>query len=629
MLALLSGAAHAQFNIDLGINPIGPFNNCGDDWISYDREAASPGEYFSVSPEKCNLVPSTGVRWTIDPPLPSGLWIHSRSGRVYGTPPANSADHQVRYTDRLGYTRTAYPFSPRTVTATWTGPTGHPVSKTTIFKYDFVDPSPLRTSSYGAIRFREGDGVQRRAAQVFGGTQPYRFQLQGSLPAGYRLESDGDLVGMPDNPHADCVNGCREYVQVTDAKGRTAQLFALVTNMEKYSDVDRVCYVLVHGHGPHKGNRADQLAKARAYWSENKIGSFDPDPDDGSSSAGALRPDARSFVSTLTADGDKVFYVGYDSYQHLRQSAIDVAGQLEWAIQSTHSSPSPTYQSVIGGDGCRGTDEIIVIGHSMGGLVMDYILGNADVSRRNHHPSFWTTAYSVEQVVTIQTPHRGSELADAKCDFEWSDLVQPLVLATYIFGGECDDGSWDLQTSEEVRRHIGPLASPTWAIGSHQGMCQNTDTAQRLCRGFADSFGPFNPARYAIREMCPLIGDLMCSNLFFDEQNDGAVEYTSAFACTGENPNDTEGEGFGDSSTDVCGNNQKVITGVFNFDVSEENHDTGRNAQHPDARRSMWIRDSIWSALPREFVPGTSRMSSAEAIHRVFGDGAWLHLDDR
>lgn len=592
--ASLYGEASAQYvpQFDIpGAGDFGPIYNCGDEWISYDRETASPGEYFSVSAEKCNFVPSTGVTWSVFPPLPEGMLINRSTGRIYGQPPVNTEDHQVRYTDALGYRRTAYPFSVRTVTAEWTGITGSPMSATAIFKYDFVDPAPLVTQSYTPIRFSEGDGRQYRYPRVSGGTGPYTYELLSTLPEGYGMNRYGLIYGEPDDPYANCVDGCREWVRVTDALGRTDDLYALVSNETQYKQADDVCYVLIHGQGPKKTNYADQIGAAKSYWSKNRQGSFYADLTDRTSQAGALDPSAPGFVDTLTANGDRVYFVGYNSHDDIRQSALTAASQIASAISSVDHLPDVTYESVIGGDGCRGAEKIVLVGHSMGGMVIDYILGNADANRRNYANIFKQVTNSVDQAITVQTPHRGSEVANAKCDWTFDPIV-------YIFSGECDDGSWDLQTSEEMKTKIGPLARPTWAIGSHQGMC--TEKA-----GFE-----------------------FCSNDSLDEQNDGAVEYTSAFACTGENPNDDEDEGFGQTSTHVCSNSQKVISGLFNFDASDENHDSGRNGQHPRARRYFNIPDSLWSGLPQHLRPASSdNFTTAEAISHVFGDAAWLHLN--
>ncbi len=627
LLLLLPFTAAGQL-LELDLQKVG--DDCGARWISYPRVTASPGRYFSARPDACNLVNPRTVEYSIHPPLPPGLTIHRTTGRVSGWPRPNASDHEVTYVDFRGRQQTAYPGTVRTVTATWPGVFGRPMSATASFRYSFVDARPLETQSYLPIIYQRGEGVQRSAARVEGGTPPYRFQMRSVLPQGYRLEADGDLVGRPDDPHANCVGGCREWVQVTDALGRSSRVFALVTNAEQYRHVDRTCYVLVHGHGPQDISNEAQLRTGRDYWSKDRRASFHADLEDSTSSAGPGDGRARGFVETLTANGDLVYFVGYNSKRFIESVASEVSWGVFDAIWSMERGANDRYAAVIGGDGCLGAESVVVVAHSLGGVAMDYILGNADPNRARHRGVYGLVAAGVDGVVTIQSPHRGSELADAKCDFELSDLVHPLVLATYLYDDECDDGSWDLQTSEEIRRKSGPLARPTWAIGSHQGLCLDAELAESACWVAAGvALGTGNPAGLAIAALCPFVDRFLCSNTFYDEQNDGVVEYTSAFACEGQNPDDDAGQGFGDFSTDVCGNHQKVIGGLFNFDASEENHDTGRNGHHPTARRLLSVRDSIWSGLPRRFRPATHRMSSAAAIHHVFGAGAWLHLEDR
>ena len=592
-------AANAQW----GGLPDGGFNepviNCQGISVDYERGVAEPGQYVSWSPETCFIDRDT-ASWRIKPALPSGMEIDPETGRISGTPPPNFSEHIVREGHHI-----YGPASTRTVKVTHRNPiTQRYETITTSFSYDFVDPHPLRfLRGYSDINHdEEMDGHHTRLAYVTGGEGGRRYRLNRPLPAGYSFNwLTGRITGRPDSPFDSCPGGnCRYRITVEDEIGREISTSFEIRNVETYASADHICYVMVHGHmedperlievvtEPNIGTHAEI---GRDYWrsSSDHVEGIDnyTDPDDDTGMPGQLQTEYITADHVLERGDDQVYYVGYNTHVSVSSAAGLVADQIIDAMESTGGVPGEdglrpigglrrlnSYIRTIGGDGCKGAERVVVVAHSMGGVVMDFILGNASPNRPFYDPRFARIADEIAGAVTMGSPHRGSKLADAACG-----EVDGIRGGFVDLSTECDPGYVDLMRANEIRQFIGALEAPLWAIGSHTGMCNVAG----------------------------------CSNNFFTRQNDGAVEYHSAFACDGS---------YGQNATSVCRNDRKVIDGLYNFDASEETHDSQRNAWHPEAKR-IDIVDAIWSALPNP--PSHSKTSSAKAIDLVFGAGKWLH----
>lgn len=135
------------------------------------------------------------------------------------------------------------------------------------------------------------------------------------------------------------------------------------------------CYVaFVHG----KRNGKPTEAEVKAYW--------DPTPNDTASSF----PQAAA-----VAPGCKHVLVRYDGTQHFVTAAKDVATQIASFVRA-NSIPS---------------GQLVIVAHSMGGLVTRYILNNA-VAQSFVHPDLGVVETATKYLITSQTPHFGSKGAD-------------------------------------------------------------------------------------------------------------------------------------------------------------------------------------------------------------------------
>jgi hypothetical protein len=570
--------------------------------IDYETDAVQPGVRVNWRPETC-LIPDD-ASWSISPPLPSGMSIHPDTGMISGMPPPNAAQHLVWSNGRING-----PGTPRTVTARYRHPiTRRLTSFSTTITYTFTDPTPLRrVVDYRDIEFAPGDPAVSRSAWILGGEGQRQYALLDPLPSGYAFDTaTGRITGQPTDPHANCRNNdCTVDIRLRDGIGREMRLDIEIANETAYGDVNETCYILVHGHEEDPRFYVDHhnpdgtfrfpsstvghLPEARAYWSTTDP-DFETDDDDGTGSPGRVNPRAQSMRSILAAGDDRVFYVTYNTHRSVAEAAPFVAEQIRDAIESVRGPQGPdgffdnrqrrlnAYEDTID-NGCRGAENLVIVAHSMGGVVTNWILGNADPNDRHHRPAYAEIADAVSSAITIQSPHRGTLGADYLCDFHlgWQS---PFV---YIFGGRCDDGSRSLMTGNEITQDVDETQAPLWTIASHTGMCHWSG----------------------------------CSNSLLDKQNDGLIELHSAMICR---------DHYGDYSNEVCANRHKLIDGTYNFDVSAETHDTGRNAFHPNAERYIDnFPDPIWQSVPAANRPARFTGSSAAAIDRIFGGGLFLH----
>ncbi|MBI2382939.1 MAG: hypothetical protein HYV18_02570 [Gammaproteobacteria bacterium] len=212
-----------------------------------------------------------------------------------------------------------------------------------------------------------------------------------------------------------------------------------------------------------------------------------------------------------------------------------------------------------------------VVAHSMGGTVMDFILGNNDSSDPNYNyggAPFNTVATRLSLVVTTGGAHRGSEAADAVCgDSSWGCNF----MAWWV--QDCDDPTYWLRTTDDVqvRSFANAPAKNIYLTGGYEAI-----------------FGP---------SAC-LTGE-----------DDGIVQYASIFACNGSATASYD-------NSNACNNSYKQETSGFrNLDASHENHDDERNDADRDVRKQ--IPDGIWTCSGVKCAPNTtvqSAMSTAQFI---------------
>lgn len=309
------------------------------------------------------------------------------------------------------------------------------------------------------------------------------------------------------------------------------------------------CLIFVHGKQTNTDTFTNYTA-ARNYWVN---GSHD-------------------FVRTATKSFAASFYVvGYNGTRPYwePQSAGEVANEI---VNATNGGADA------GGNRCRTTFDqggtFWVVAHSMGGTVMDYILGNNDASDPNFDAvgPFDQVAARVSLVITAGGAHRGSQGADAVCL-----QANPLCSFIAIFIQSCDDATFWLRSSDDVQ-----------------------------VRTFANA-----PARtiYLTGGYEAIFGASVC----LTGEDDGVVQYASIFACNGSATASYD-------NTNVCGNASKQeASGFRNLDAAHENHSDERDDSDSDTRRA--IPGGIWTCSGVPCAPNTvvqSSMTTARFISTLY-----------
>jgi hypothetical protein len=298
------------------------------------------------------------------------------------------------------------------------------------------------------------------------------------------------------------------------------------------------CLIFVHG----KQTNTDTFtnwSSARSYWVN---GSHD-------------------FVRVATKSFQASYYVvGYNGTRPYwePQSAGEVASEIANATNGGADG---------GGNRCAlswaqgGT--FWVIAHSMGGPVMDFILGNDDASdpNFNFNGPYDTVATRVGLVISLSGAHRGSEGADAVCGN--SNLFCNFLAA---FIQSCDDATYWLRSSDSVQ-----------------------------VKTFANA-----PARnvYLTGGYEAIFGASAC----LSGEDDGVVQYASIYACGGSATS-------GYDNSNVCGSSFKQeASGFLNLDGAHENHSDIRDESDSDTRKA--IPDGIWTCSGSPCAPNTTVQSS-------------------
>ncbi len=310
------------------------------------------------------------------------------------------------------------------------------------------------------------------------------------------------------------------------------------------------CLIFVHGKSTNTGTFTSYTT-ARNYWVN---GSAD-------------------FIRTATRNLTVPYYVvGYNGTQRYYENnaAGEVAREIVAATNGTADG---------GGRRCTRTfaqgGTFVVVAHSMGGTIMDYILGNNDASDPNFNyggAPFSTAAARVSFAITTGGAHRGSQGADAVCGQSNGGCN---FAASFI--QSCDDATFWLRSGEDVQ-----------------------------VRNFANA-----PARliYLTGGYEAIFGASVC----LSGEDDGVVQYASQYACNGST-------GTSYDNTNVCRNNAKQETSNFrNLDSGHENHSDERDDSDSDVRRQ--IPDGVWTCSGAACAPNTqvqSAMTTARFISTLY-----------
>jgi hypothetical protein len=309
------------------------------------------------------------------------------------------------------------------------------------------------------------------------------------------------------------------------------------------------CLIFVHGKQTDT-NTFTNWNSARAYWQN---GSHD-------------------FVQTATKNFATSYYVvGYNGTRpyYEAQAAGEVANEI---VNATNGGADG------GGHRCAlsyaqgGT--FWVIAHSMGGTIMDFILGNNDASDPNFNFTgpYDQVAQRISMAITAGGAHRGSQGADAVCG---NGNIFCNFIAFFI--QSCDDATYWLRSSDsvQVRSFSNAPAKNIW-----------------MTSGYEAIFG---------------------ASACLSGEDDGIVQHASGFACNGSATTSYD-------NTNVCSNSAKQeSSGFFNLDSAHENHSDERDDSDSDTRRQ--VPTGIWQCGGSPCAANTvvqSSMTSARLVSILY-----------
>ena len=309
------------------------------------------------------------------------------------------------------------------------------------------------------------------------------------------------------------------------------------------------CLIFVHGKQTDT-NTYTSYTSARNYWVNG----------------------SNDFVKTATKSFATSYYVvGYNGTRPYwdAQAAGEVANEI---VNATNGGADG------GGHRCAKTyaqgGTFWVVAHSMGGTIMDYILGNNDSTDPNYNFNgpYDQVAQRISLAIAVGGAHRGSQGADAVC-------LNSNILCSFIaiFIQSCDDATYWLRSSDDVqvRTFANAPAKTVYLTGGYEA----------------------------------IFGASACLN----GEDDGVVQYASIFACNGSATASYD-------NTNVCNNsNKQEASGFRNLDAAHENHSDERDASDSDTRKA--IPGGNWTCSGSPCAPNTTvatAMTTAQYITLLY-----------
>jgi len=317
----------------------------------------------------------------------------------------------------------------------------------------------------------------------------------------------------------------------------TGTLLAAVLALGMFTtDAEAKCFIFVHGHR----DSNQTYAQARDYWKyTNWLGSVTSD------------------MVAYIANNNKYAVINYNPLVPYWDAAKEVAGKINTVLNGGNDG---------GGKNCVGETSYVVVAHSMGNAVMDFIMGNSRSTDPYYNyggANFYNVGLKVSVVAGVQGAHRGTAAADATCgNASW------ICNSIAYFVASCDPGTVSLQTatSQQVYTYANGPKAATYLFGGYEAMASSS-----------------------------------CLN----GEDDGVIAYPSAFACSS-----TISATASHSTTSVCTAKQES-TGFYNGDQGHEDHSNGRDDSDRDVR--LGINGGVWGSVSTGSQV-RSAMSTAELI---------------
>ena len=304
------------------------------------------------------------------------------------------------------------------------------------------------------------------------------------------------------------------------------------------------CYIMIHGRQDVTDSYTSYQA-ARNYWVGQNTNMFNM-------GSGSTYDGVQAVTKNFA---HKYYVVGYDGTKGYQTAAVQVAKHLGNALQL--DSKNTFYSSTTGwsgghafgggkdggGNSCAGATRYILVAHSMGGTILDFILGNARTTDPNYNfqgapfGAIGAKLVSTGSVAyTLSSPHRGAQAADA---IEGKDSWFANLIASFI-SKSTDSTVW-LQTAanRQVAAYSANPIIPINLLAGHESMA---------------------------------------SSIAINGDDDGVISTNSSFACSGDPLASRSVDG-------ICSNGAKMkLAGFYNRSSADENHSDVRNGSDTDKR---------------------------------------------